>query len=438
MTCRDRDERGSIIMVVLVSMVVTILAVSIVATVTQSLSFSRKAGDSANALQLADAGVNDAIQVLPNQVGPTYNSGGCAQPCSVSLGLAGSYKYTATADSSGTVWHITSWGTDAHGQQRKVRADAAAESLFGNAFFIYSTALLKQGTIDSFTDGSTAQRMCTGHGTVGSDSGGTWFGTNGGGNSNCENYTYGISWPYSVDGCNEFSSATPLPAAPTTGSGQCPANATNVLSPAFSPPQVVAPGGSAAVAQPAVCDGSNGVGHTTLKAQANGQPYFWTSVTLRPPCQVDPSNGPVVIYSAGTIDIGDANGNSAAVNSPLLTSAQCSAVTYTASKDLTGNPSSDYCPSWSSNLRIFQLSGVSGTAANVMLRNHLQFWGVIDAPSGCVQCGQTGTPHAEVWGATVTNSFNANAQLTLHFDDALGRIGTGRYNATNWREEPLP
>ncbi|MGZ7023418.1 MAG: hypothetical protein ACXVJ3_19455, partial [Ilumatobacteraceae bacterium] len=241
----EHDERGSIIMVVLVSMIVTVLAVSILATVTQSLTSSRKAGDSANALQLADAGVNDAIQTLPNQVGPTYNSGGCTQPCAVSLGSAGSYKYTAAADSSGTVWHVTSWGTDAHGQMRKVRADVKAESLFGNAFFIYSNALLKQGTIDSFTDGSTPQRMCSGHGTVGSNSGGTWFGTNGGGNSNCENFTYGISWPYSVDGCNEYSSATPLPAAPTIGSGQCPTNATNVLSPAFTPPQVVAPGGSA-------------------------------------------------------------------------------------------------------------------------------------------------------------------------------------------------
>jgi hypothetical protein len=433
---RDYDERGSIIMVVLASMVVTVLAVSIIASVTQSLTFSRKSGDSANALQLADAGVNDAIQALPAQVGPTYNSGGCASPCSVSLGGAGSYKYTATVDSAGTVWHITSWGTDAHGQMRKVKADASAESLFGNAFFIYNNAVLKQGTLDSFTDGSTKQRMCTGHGSLSSDSGGTWFGTNGGGNSNCENYTYGISWPYSVDACNEYSSATPLPAAPTTGSGQCPSSATNVLSPAFTPPQVVAPGGSPAVAQPAVCDGING--HGTLKAQANGQPYFWTSVTLRPPCQVDPSNGPVLIYSAGSIDIGDANGNSAAVNQPLLTSSQCSSVTYTPTSDATGNPSTDYCPSWSANLRIFQLSGVSGNAANVMLRNHLQVWGIIDAPSGCTQCAQTGTPHAELWGAIITNSFNANAQLNLHFDDSLGRIGTGRYTATNWREEPLP
>lgn len=423
-------------MVMLSMMIVTVLAVSLLATVTSSLKSSRRSGDSANALQLADAGVNDAIQTLPDQVGPVYNSGGCASPCSVSLGSAGSYKYTATADSSANLWHITSWGTDAHGQQRKILADAKAESLFGNAFFIYTNAALKQGTVDSFTDGSSIPRMCTLHGTLGSNAGGTWFGTNGGGNSNCEGYSYGISWPYSVDGCNLYSSDTPLPAAPTTGSGQCPASATNVLSPGFNPPQVVAPLGLSAVAQPAVCDGNPA--HSSLKAAANGQPYFWTSVTLRPPCQVDPTNGPVILFSAGSVDIGDSNGNSAAVNVPLLTSPQCSAVTYTPSNDATGNPSTDYCPGWAGNLRIYQLSGVSGNAANITLRNHLQFWGVINAPSGCTQCGQGGSPHAEVWGATITNGFNANAQLNLHFDDSLGRIGTGRYTASNWREEPLP
>ncbi len=436
METRERDERGNIIMVVLASMIITVLVVSIVAVTTQSLMFSRRSGDSANALQLADAGINDAVQVLPNQVGPTYNSGGCAQPCSVSLGAAGSYKYTATFDASGTTWHITSWGTDAHGQTRKVKADATAQALYGNAFFVYSNAALKQGTIDSFSDGSSLQRMCTLHGTLGSDTGGTWFGTNGNGNQNCEGFAYGINWPYSVDGCNLFSSATPLPPAPTTGNGQCPPSATKVSSPAFTPPQIVGPGGSSAVPQPAVCDGN--AAHATLKAQANGLPYYWTSVTLRPPCQVDPTNGPVLIYSGGTIDIGDANGNSATVNQPLLTSAQCSSIAYTAATDKNNNPSTDYCPGWSTNLRIFQLSGLSGNDANVILRNHLQFWGVIDAPSGCLQCGQTGTPHAEVWGATITNGANSNAQMTLHFDDSLGRIGTGRYTATNWREEALP
>jgi hypothetical protein len=433
---RRPDEQGSIILVVLVAMIVTMLAVAILALTTDSLGFSRRSGDSANALQLADAGINDAVQTLPNQVGPVYNSGGCASPCAISLGGAGSYKYIATADPNGNAWHITSWGTDAHGQQRKVRADATAESLFGNAFFVYTGAALKQGIIDSFTDGSTLARMCTGHGTLSSDAGGTWFGTNGGGNNNCESYTYGTSWPYSVDGCNEYSSATPLPPPPTSGSGQCPTTADTVQSPAFTPPQVVAPGGSSATAQPAVCDGN--AAHSSLKAQANGLPYYWTSVTLRPPCQVDPSNGPVVIYSAGPIDIGDANGNSASINSPLLTDAQCSGTLYTSQKDMNGNPSTDYCPGWAANLRIYQLSGLSGNAANITLRNHLQFWGVIDGPSGCTQCGQSGSPHAEVWGAIITDGFNANAQINLHFDDSLGRVGTGRYTAKNWREEPLP
>ncbi|MDP9336661.1 MAG: hypothetical protein M3Q30_25560 [Actinomycetota bacterium] len=435
MRTRPRDEDGSIVLVVLSAMIVTMLVVSILATVTDSLKFSRRSGDSANALQLADAGINDAIQTLPAQVGPTYNSGGCASPCAVTLGSAGSYQYTATIDPAATIWHITSWGTDAHGQMRKIRADASAESLFGTAFFIYANANLGQGTLDSFTDGVSKQDMCTFNGVLSSNSGGTWFGTNGNGNKNCQNYTYGNGWNSAVDGCELFSKATPPPALPTTGSGQCPASQTKLIPHDFSPPQVTSPGGGGPFPQPAVCDGVPG--HSSLKAQANGQPYFWTTVTLRPPCQVDPSLGPVLIYSQGSIDIGNANGNSGVVNPPLLSSAQCSSVASNSLTDFKNNPSSNYCPSWSANLRLFQLSGVSGNAANIYLRNHVQFWGVIDAPSGCTQCGANG-PQGEVWGAIITHDFNANAQINLHYDDSLGKIGTGRFATTNWREEPLP
>src|SRR6266849_4329616 len=196
MRTRRRGEDGSIVLVVLAAMIVTMLIISILATVTDSLKFSRRSGDSANALQLADAGINDAIQTLPNQVGPTYNSGGCSTPCSVSLGSAGSYKYTATLDPAATIWHVTSWGTDTHGQMRKVRADAAAESLFGTAFFIYANANLGQGVLDSFTDGSSLQRMCTLNGVLSSNSTGTWFGTNGNGNTNCQSSAYGNGWGY--------------------------------------------------------------------------------------------------------------------------------------------------------------------------------------------------------------------------------------------------
>jgi hypothetical protein len=430
-----RDEDGSIVLVVLSAMIVTMLIVSILATVTDSLKFSRRSGDSANALQLADAGINDAIQTLPSQLTSPYNSGGCASPCAVTLNGAGSYKYTATLDGAATIWHITSWGTDAHGQMRKVRADASAESLFGTAFFIYANANLGQGVLDSFADGSSLRRMCTLNGVLSSNSGGDWFGTSGN-QTNCQNSAWGNGWNNAVDGCELFSAATPPPALPTTGSGKCPASQTKLIPHNFTPPLVTSPGGSVgAVAQPAVCDGI--AGHGTLTAQANGLPYFWTTVTLRPPCQVDPSNGPVLIYSQGPIDIGNANGNSGVVNPPLPSSSPCLSVPPNSLKDYNNNPSSYYCPTWSANLRLFQLSSVSGNAANIYLRNHVQFWGVIDAPSGCTQCGANG-PHGEVWGAIITHDFNANAQVTLHYDDSLGKIGTGRFTTTNWREEPLP
>jgi len=123
-------------------------------------------------------------------------------------------------------------------------------------------------------------------------------------------------------------------------------------------------------------------------------------------------------------------------NPPLLSSPQCSSVTHTSSTDYNNNASSDYCPSLSANLRVFRLSRVSGNAANIYLRNHVQFWGVIDAPSGCAQCGAEG-PQAEVWGAIITHDFNANSQLNLHYDDSLGKIGTGRRRRTGARNRCL-
>jgi len=88
MRCRHRnyrDERGSMIIAMMVIIVATGLIVSVVALVYNSMKVTRRAGDSANALQLADAAVNDAVKDIPTVVGsnmPTKTK---------TLGTAGSY-----------------------------------------------------------------------------------------------------------------------------------------------------------------------------------------------------------------------------------------------------------------------------------------------------------------------------------------------------------
>jgi hypothetical protein len=420
-----RTEDGNMAITMIVMLVCSTLILAIVTTSEAGLRSSRRSGDSANALQLADAGLNDAVKAVGASALATIDSG------VISLGGAGSYRYTAQRDSLASVWHLTSTGTDPRGVTRKVAADAVAESLFGSALFVRSALSIPAGgTLDSFADGTSKARMCTGHGTAGSDTGASMdFNTHG--TINCQNWAFSNNWDYPVDGCVSYADANPP--MPPTGSGKCPATNTITVTPAFTPPQVVGPGGPAAPAL--TCDGSSG----PLMARADGQPQYVSSVALRPGCQVDPSLGPVVIYTPGVVDIGATNGSSGNVNAPYPVAGYCGPSTYQAGLlDKNNNPSSYYCPGWSGNLRIYMLSASN---SNVILRNHARFWGIVSAPSGCLACvgatGNSGSPQAEVWGALGVGTSNPQSQISLHYDDSLADLSTGRYSVHNWREEKI-
>lgn len=426
-------EDGSVAVVMIVGMVVTGLVLIMLATVVDGMRFSRRSGDSANALQVGDAGINDAIRTVSAQTGTT-----ALGPTSVTLTGAGSYQYTAIPDTATKgLWHLSSVGTDTHGVQRKVKADAVAEKLFGSALFvIQGLSIPAGGTLDSFKDGLSLTDMCTLHGTVGSNAGGQWFRTSSGsGNlSNCQAITYSNGWTNPVDGCVLYTdqiSSSPPP--PTEGSGQCPSGSTTIARPAYTPPTINGPGGSP-VAQTLPCDSTH-----TLPAQTGaqaGKPYYWTSVTLRPGCEIDPTNGPVVIYTSGQIDIGPPTGSAKQTVNQPPTGGACTGQYDPALTDTqvgVNNPSNYYCPGWSKNLLIYQLSGSTGC---VTIRNHTQFWGLIDAPSGNLGGCSSGSPHAEVWGAILAGTAQPNAQISMHYDDSLGDLTTGRFTVHNWREEP--
>src|ERR687892_135126 len=91
--CGFADDRGSVAVAMMIIMIVTILVAALLVTAEFGLRGSRRAGDSANALQLADAGINDATKAITVHTTSFTSSG--------SLGTAGSYSYTATKD--GTV-----------------------------------------------------------------------------------------------------------------------------------------------------------------------------------------------------------------------------------------------------------------------------------------------------------------------------------------------
>lgn len=420
-----RDQQGSIAITMGVMLVSSVLVVALLDVANYGLRLSRRAGDSANALQLADAGINDAVKQVSTAVGPSVSD-------TVDLGNAGSYTWTATLDGATQMWHIVATGVDKTGMKRRVKADAAGESLFANAFFVQASANLQSGaSIDSFVNGSSAQSMCTRKGTIGTNTPQSMsFGNNGGGSgvSNCTEDIWGITWNHPVDGCIAYGDGAQ--SLPAMGQGKCPAEPyTQKQTPAFVPPQIQSPGGSPTT-QP-TCDATHPI--------MGGQRYFWTSVTLPNNCFVDAKNGPAVIFTNGPIRVGTSNGDT--VNPPppnapsnIADNAGLCPATPPGLQDKWNNPSSYYCPSWSSTLQIYKVNGTSG---DVYFENHAKFWGLIVAPSATAFSASTGNPQVEMWGSFIANEAASAAQLSLHYDEALSTITTGRYVLKNWREEPV-
>src|SRR6266542_1761528 len=187
-------ERGSVAMALIVIMVATIMVVALLVTTQIGLRSARRSGDSANALQLADAGINDAAKAV------TAHSSSFSDTSS--LGTAGSYTYTATKD--GAVWRLDATGTDATGVKRRVLADAVDQPLFGHAFFALAASELK-GTADSYTGPSNTCATDPGMGVVGSNGSITFTGGTGSSAYNCRS---AFGWEYAADGCAFFGQST--------------------------------------------------------------------------------------------------------------------------------------------------------------------------------------------------------------------------------------
>jgi Tfp pilus assembly protein PilX len=381
-------EEGSVVMAVLVGVVATLLIITLLATTEIGLRASRRSGDSANALQLADAGINDAAKAITNHTA-TFSS-----PPS-SLGTAGSYTYTATKD--GIVWHLEATGTDASGAQRRIRADAVDQPIFGNAFFALTNASMK-GTADSYTS-PTDTCSNPGSGVVGSN--GTITFTGGTGTTNC-------GGTYPADGCI-FYGQTTVPSG-ATGAGACPPTNSTTTTQKFIPPPVTVPGGLT----------SEGAFTCPANGTIPSGTHLYTNVILSDGCQVAGA-GPAVLYATGSVAVGTVSGN-------------CRSVINAPPGSCNTHPNSWYTNGWPTRLQI----NVAGNGT-VSFANHANFWGVINAPNSVVTTSGGGTPQVEVFGSVVAGSVDTAAQFSFHYDKSLSQqLTTGQYQVTNWREEPLP
>lgn len=460
----QRDEQGSIAIMVMVSLVVSGLVFATLLSVESGLRSSRRSGDSANALQVADAGVNDAIKAIPTVKQAQFSRSG-------TLGDS-SYTYTATQDTAEpSYWHLDVVGTDKSGVKRRVRADAAGQSLFSSPLYINTSLSAGAGTIlDSYRSGASLvgpsgnyeDGGCTGRGIMFFGPSATAsFGGGGGGTSvvNCQQMRYS-SWKYSMDYCLVYGGGTQLP---PTGPSKCPnpndpdfPGRTKFVTDTFTPPEVRGPTDSSQVQSPTQspcssppcapkvgttfkCNSSSG--ENSLRA---GWTYYYSQIDMYDGCGIDPltidlnadpswvAANPVTMYATtvfmDTRTKGRINAPPTA-SFPFLCGASVNSWTY---KDINSNPSSAYCSGWARSLSINLLT----TAASKLdiKGNGGNFWGTFTAPTTSVNLN---SPQTEFWGAMLAGSLTAKSQFSWHYDDSLSSQVTGRYTITNWREEPL-
>lgn len=418
----DRSEDGSIVFTVLIILVVTALTFTLVATAEHGLKSSKRSGDAANALQVADAGVNDAVKTITNYSGPT--------PLSFTGSLSGGDEYQVTAvRESGFLWHITSTGEDSSGVVRVVKADALALPVFSNAVFGNAGMSFGAGVaVDSFINGLTQANTCTQRGFVGSNSPGTIdLHVSGGGTGvrNCTHdmpgFTPAQGWVY--DGCIGYAMNQPVPHFQhdnATDNNTC--GVVRYETPSYPTDAVELP--------PTITGGTFTCNSST--PPINPGTYRYTGdVKLFDGCRTASSASmanPVKIYAEGAVTIG--NGSGEFVNKPDAPPANCGGTVdaNTSHNDFYSSDASPlwyYCRGQAAKLQVY----AAGSGA-INLGNHVTYWGTVYAPGRTVDGG----PHSVVFGAVAGNSVNTSAQITVHYDESLSGITNGRFTIENWRE----
>ena len=435
-----REEEGSIVVTMSVALIATGLCAALLTTVWRDIRVSRRAGDSANALQVGDAGLNNAIKDLKTASGATNTCK--AWPTlpgftRTSTIAGGTYTFCAAqdADSLGRpVWHIDAVGVDATGVKRRLRSDAVSSPLFPNAINVIASGAFSSGfSVDSFKD---EVNRCTRKGVIGTNSPDDFeFGNNGNNASeNCQNNPNG-AWPYPPDGCVAYSDdgTAAIPAAHIQ-TGQCPPSNTTKAAPKFEP---FHPGNADDLLYDIPTPGTGPGGTFTCNAATTltaSKAYYFTNVKLEENCSF-PSSGPfptmanpTVIYTTTlTIAGGTGNGGVNPINQPPDSAAVCGATHGMAGADPM------YCPGWAGGLRIYVLGGGESVK---FTGNHSTFWGVISAPNASVNW-VGGSSQWEIFGSMVANSISGAVQAKWHYDESLGSLTSGAFYGANWREEPL-
>ena len=462
----QRDERGSIAIFMIVVMVATGLVMITAATVESGLKTSRRGGDSANALQVADAGVNDAVRAIQTVAGTSFTRTGTVG--------TGSYTYTATQDANDPlVWLIDVYGQDKSGVKRHVTAQASGQPLFASPMYV-NTSLNADvgGILDSFKSGVSmigpsgnySDGGCTGNGIMFfSPSANVNFGSNnnqngGGGQgasvTNCGRTRYGTSWTFGYDGCYQYGGVFTIPSG-AMGPGKCPdpndpnfPGRTKSIVQEFSPPDVFGPTYAKDVQSPtqtacADCEPDPGTSFTCDTPVLRPKwTYYYKTITLKDGCAMNPlyipSNADPKWVSENTVKLFATTlvldtGTHGTVNKPPVAAAPLSlcggSTTAWAYSDQNHNPAYYYCTGW---VRSLEINLLTTTPSTITIKgNGGNFWGTFTAPTASVTLN---SPNMEFWGAMLAGNLTVKTQFSWHYDDSLSQATTGKYNIKNWRE----
>lgn len=427
-TIRRRGDDGSIAVFMTVAMVATGMVAAMLVQVNFGMSTSRRAGDSANALQVADAAINEAVQQAGSIVGTSFSRTG-------TVGDA-TFTYTATRDLNQTnVWHIDAIGTDKTGVKRHVKADAYGETEFTSPMYVKNFLGVGAGALlDSYYSGLNMTTGCTKKGVISmSDGAKVTFTSGGKGNANCTGRLLDPNWTWSMDGCVVYHKTNALP---PTGQAECPpAPSTWRELKDFPVQSVDFPEEGTIITSP-----TNGKVGTTFTCNASnklkaGGVYAYQTVKLDHGCAIDWGtltkdqyySNPVTVYGIN-IDVGSQT--KSVVNAPTTTSCPTSTAGWSY-EDATSNPAVYYCPGWSQTL---QIKVVGSSSALNFLGSGTSAWALVKAPGAHVTLK---SPQLEMFGAMVASTVDVKSQFSWHYDETLTSISTGKFSVTNWREEPL-
>jgi hypothetical protein len=422
-----RDDQGSIAIFMIIMMVATGMTAAMLVQVNFGMRVSRRAGDSANALQVADAGVNEAVQQAAFVAGTQFTRTGTVGN--------GSYTYTATQDTQQTnVWHVDATGIDATGVKRHVQADAYGQSEFTSPMYVKNFLSVGAGALlDSYASGVSNTTGCTRKGIISMADGSKVSFTSGGkGNANCTGRILDPTWTFSMDGCTVYSSTNPFP---PTGQANCPpAPYTTRLNQTFPTTSVQWP--TTGITSPA-----NGKVGTSFLCSAltpfnAGGVYAYQTVTLTDGCYInwgtlstsDYYKNPVVVY-ANDFEIGSATKSVA--NAPSASTCPWSTAGWSYA-DAQNNSPTWYCAGWSQTLQLRVPDG-SNTAQVNFNGTGTAVWAIINAPSASVTLK---SPQLQMFGAMVANSVDVKSQFSWHYDETLTSVTTGKFSLYNWREVP--